>query len=834
MVKALMSARRFAPLFWAQFCSALNDNFLKNALGMLILFGLGTQVAAMDKETAAKLNTLAGVVFIAPFFFLSALGGQIADKFDKSRVAERIKFYEIPVALIAAAGFYLHSVPILFVALAGFGIVGALFGPVKYGILPDNLKTEELATGNALVEGATFLAILLGTIGGGIAITEAQSPELVVGIIMVLAVLSWLSARAIPRGTPAAPELRIEKNPFKSTFGLLREIKTDLRLRVGAHVTSWFWLVGIVALSLLPVLVKDKLGGTPLVYTAALVTFVVGIAAGSMLAARASHTRPNLALVPMGAVIMAAAAFAIAYLAWTTAPGAQPIALADLLGTPRALSLGLALFALAVGGGLFIVPSFAAVQSWAAADRRARVVAAVNVLNAAYMTVGGGLLAIAQSLNVDLSIIFGVIGALTLLSGILVMKFWGKEGVRDFGRLIFQIFYDLKVKGLENLPKAGEPTIIAPNHVSMLEAGMLHGVLPGHASFAVNTQIAEVKWIKPFLKLINAYVLDPTKPLATRGLVNTVKSGETIVIFPEGRITITGSLMKVYEGTGMIAEKADAWVVPVRVEGAERAKLWSYLRPTQIKKAWFPKVTLTFLPPVKLTVDPALKGKARRQAAGLALQDIMADSAVATANVERTLFEAFGDAARNRSTAKVAVQDPVGTKLSMKKLMVGAQVLGPKLMPFAGVGEAIGVMLPNSAGVTVVLRGAVGDRPRPGDDQLHVGYRQHQGDVCGGRDQDGADLADVHRARTARNAGGADGAARQTRLPRRYSHANYGTRQDWRRVARHETARCPQAGRSGRDPVHLRLGRRAERRGAVASQPADQHCAGHEPRRHQR
>ncbi|MEQ1650359.1 MAG: AMP-binding protein, partial [Hyphomicrobiaceae bacterium] len=394
---------------------------------------------------------------------------------------------------------------------------------------------------------------------------------------------------------------------------------------------------------------------------------------------------------------------ALAYVAFTVTPKAASLGLTDFILTRRALALGLSLFALAVGGGLFIVPAFAAVQSWAAVDRRARVVAAVNVLNASYMTVGGALLAVAQMLDAPLWILFGIIGLLTFGVAVLVIKVWGKEGVRDFGRLIFQMAYDLEVKGLENVPKPGLPTIIAPNHVSMLEAGMLHGVLPGHASFAVNTQIAEVKWIKPFLKLINAYVLDPTKPLATRGLVNTVKSGETIVIFPEGRITITGNLMKVYEGTGMIAEKADAWVVPVRVEGAERAKIWSYLRPTQIKKAWFPKVTLTFLPPVKLKVDAELKGKARRQAAGLALQDIMADTAVATAKVDRTLFEAFGDAVKTRSTAKVAVADPLGTKLSMKKLMIGAQVLGAKLTPYAGVGEPIGVMLPNSVGVTVVI-----------------------------------------------------------------------------------------------------------------------------------
>ena len=266
MFKDLMTSRRFAPLFWCQFCSALNDNFLKNALVMLILFGLGG-AGGVAGGHGPMLVTLAGIVFIAPFFILSALGGEIADRFDKAYVAARIKLAEIPIAALAAIGFYLHSVPILFVTLALFGMVAALFGPVKYGILPEKLQTAELPAGNALVEGATFLAILIGTIAGGIAVAEAKSPEIVVAVILALAVVSWTFARTIPAAGPAAPNLVITRNPWTSTFALLREIKGDQRLWGGAHIVSWFWVVGSVALSLLPAMVKDHIGGTEGVVT---------------------------------------------------------------------------------------------------------------------------------------------------------------------------------------------------------------------------------------------------------------------------------------------------------------------------------------------------------------------------------------------------------------------------------------------------------------------------------------------------------------------------------------------------------------------------------------
>src|SRR3974390_3086893 len=162
MLSTLMTSRRFAPLFWCQFFSAFNDNFLKNSLVFLILFKL----SGRDSEA---LITIAGAVLIFPYFILSAIGGEVADRFDKAFVAERLKLIEIGVAGIAVAGFWVHSIPLLFVALFLFGVIEALFGPIKYGILPDHLARSELPAGNALVEGATFIAILLGTLVGGIA-----------------------------------------------------------------------------------------------------------------------------------------------------------------------------------------------------------------------------------------------------------------------------------------------------------------------------------------------------------------------------------------------------------------------------------------------------------------------------------------------------------------------------------------------------------------------------------------------------------------------------------------------------------------------------------------
>jgi acyl-[acyl-carrier-protein]-phospholipid O-acyltransferase/long-chain-fatty-acid--[acyl-carrier-protein] ligase len=429
MFKELATSRRFAPLFWCQLCSALNDNFLKNALVMLILYGLGGGGSAVG-ESGPMLVTLAGVVFIAPFFILSALGGELADRYDKAEIAVRIKLAEIPIAGLAAIGFFLHSIPILFVTLGLFGIVAALFGPVKYGILPEKLTTAELPAGNAMVEGATFLAILIGTIAGGIAVKSATTPVLVVAMIVALAVVSWLFARAIPVARPAAPDLAITPNPWTSTVALLRDLRKDARLWSGGHIVSWFWLVGAVALSLLPTVVKDDIGGNEDVVTLGLATFVIGIAVGSWVAARASHGTPNLALVPLGAGLMALFSLVIALLCGLMTPGAASIGPYAVLGSAAGLSFLAALCGLAVAGGLFIVPAFAAVQAWSPEEARARVIASVNVMSAAYMVISGAVVAGLQALGASPAPLFAALGVLSLGAMLYVRRAWEAEGLR--------------------------------------------------------------------------------------------------------------------------------------------------------------------------------------------------------------------------------------------------------------------------------------------------------------------------------------------------------------------------------------------------------------------
>jgi acyl-[acyl-carrier-protein]-phospholipid O-acyltransferase/long-chain-fatty-acid--[acyl-carrier-protein] ligase len=690
-----MTSRRFAPLFWTQFFSAFNDNFLKNALVFLILFKIG----GADAEA---LIMLAGAVFIAPFFILSGLGGQLADRFDKAIVAQRLKLAEIGAAVIAVAGFSLQSVPVLFVALFLFGVIAALFGPIKYGILPDHLAREELPGGNALVEGATFIAILLGTIAGGIAAKGGGDPASFGALIILFALLCWGASLKIPATGEAAPSLHVDRNIFRSTGSLLKHLWGDRRLRWGGLVVSWFWLVGAVVLSLLPPLVKITLGGAEEAVTAYLAIFSVAIAVGSGLAAWLAHGRIILLPTLIGAVLLGVFALDLGWATFGVEPAAATARLEAVFSSARGIRIAVDLAGLAVAGGLFIVPAFAAVQVWAGPEQRARVIAAINVLNAAFMVAGALVFAGLQTLGVGTASLFLVIGVACLAVAAAIGRTLPTSGFRDLLSIVFRAFYRLEVRGAENFAKAGPNAIVALNHVSFLDAALALSLLPRDPVFAIDHGIAQRWWVRPFLKLTRAMPLDPTKPMATRTLINAVKSGETLIIFPEGRLTVTGSLMKVYDGAGLIADKSGVMVVPVHIDGLA-ATPFSRLSREQVRRRWFPRITVTVLEPVALAVDPALKGKHRRQAAGAALYGIMSDLIFRTTSTDRTVLCAVVDAAKVHGLGRIAVEDPVTGALTYKRLLVGASVLGRKLMPLVREGKPVGLMLPNANGAAVTL-----------------------------------------------------------------------------------------------------------------------------------
>ena len=444
----MMLSRRFAPLFWTQFLAAFNDNFLKNTLVFLILFKLAA-------EDAASLITLAGAIFIAPFLLLSALGGELADRFDKAAMAERLKLAEAGAAVIAVAGIAFSSIPVLMGALFLFGVGSALFAPVKYGILPDLRDKRELPRANAWVEGATFIAILAGTIVAGVASSGGVS-VLVFGPMMIaFAAACWLASRFIPRTGPAAPDLVIDANIFRSTWRLVREIRADTRLWRTALMASWFWLAGAIVMSVLPSMVKNGLGGNEMAVTACLAVFAVSIAVGSGVAAWMSAGRIVLLPAPAGAALMALFGFDLARTIWGLEAAETAATLGAFLAQPGTIRVAVDLAGLAVAGAFVAVPTFTALQAWAPEDRRARVVAAANVLSAGFMALGGGLVAAIQGAGVSIAEVLMGLAVLNGVAAWAMLRFLPTNPFRDFVSILFRAFLRLEIEGLGNDPLRG-------------------------------------------------------------------------------------------------------------------------------------------------------------------------------------------------------------------------------------------------------------------------------------------------------------------------------------------------------------------------------------------
>ncbi|MGV3552995.1 acyl-[ACP]--phospholipid O-acyltransferase [Rhizobium sp.] len=698
MQRNLMTSRHFAPLFWTQFLSAFNDNFLKNTLVFLIMFQMAAEGGA--------LVAAAGVIFILPFLALSAIGGELADKHDKAVIAERLKRSEILIAGLAVVGIALSSIWVLLVALFGFGVISALFGPIKYGILPDHLERKELPAANAWIEGGTFIAILTGTIAAAVSFHEGGSVWIFGPVMMGLAVACWFAASMIPKTGAKAPDLAIDKNVFRSSVTLVNELRADTRVWRSALMNCWFWFVGAFVMTMLPIMVKDILSGSEIVVPAYLAIFAVSIAVGSAIAGWMSAGRVVLLPAPVGTLIVALFGLDLAWNLWGLTSTTHAETISGFFAGENTIRVAVDLAGMAIGGAFLAVPTFSAMQAWAHEDRRARVIGAANVLSALFIVSGLGIVAGLQAIGLTVPAIVLILSVINLAVAWLMLVTLPTNPFRDLISIVFRAFMRLEVEGLENIKKAGKAPIIALNHVSLLDGALALAITEEEPTFAVDYKIAQAWWVRPFLKFAKFLPLDPTKPMATRSLIKVVQDGNPIGIFPEGRLTVTGTLMKVYDGAAMVADKTGSMVVPIRIDGLEKS-YFTYLNDDKVRRRWFPKVKVTILEPRKLEVDPELKGRNRRIAAGAALYQIMSDLMFQTSNTDATVMERVIETARDRGMGTLAVEDPVTGKLTYGKLLTGAAVLAGKFRKLFPNEDTLGVMLPNANGAAATLFGVM-------------------------------------------------------------------------------------------------------------------------------
>ncbi|MEG0244557.1 MAG: MFS transporter [Pseudomonas sp.] len=611
----LLRKRRFLPFFITQSLGAFNDNIFKQSLILAILYKL-----TIEGDRSIWVN-LCALLFILPFFLFSALAGQFGEKFNKDALIRAIKLGEIVIMAVGAVGFMTNHLELMLLALFAMGTHSALFGPVKYSIMPQALREEELVGGNGLVEMGTFLAILAGTIGAGVMMSSAQYAPVVSTAIVAIAVLGYLASRGIPRAAASSPEMRLDWNIFSQSWATLRlglgQTPAVSRSIVG---NSWFWFVGAIYLTQIPAYAKEWLYGDETVVTLILTVFSVGIALGSMLCEKLSGRKVEIGLVPFGSFGLTV--FGL-LLWWHSGGFPQNVQANDwlaVLGYGQAWWVLADILGLGVFGGFYIVPLYALIQSRTAENERARVIAANNILNALFMVVSAIVTIVLLSVaKLSIPELFLVVSLLNIAVNTYIFRIVPEFTMRFMIWLLGHSMYRVQHRDLQHIPDEGAALLVC-NHVSFVDALLIGGAVRRPIRFVMYYKIYRL----PVLNFI--FRTAGTIPITGRHedlqiyekafqrISQYLKDGELVCIFPEGKLTADGEMNEFKSGVTRILEETPVPVIPMALQG-----LWGSFFSRDPNKGIFhriwSRVTLVAGPP--LAVEQATPQALQEQVGAL-------------------------------------------------------------------------------------------------------------------------------------------------------------------------------------------------------------------------
>jgi len=573
----LLTTRRFLPFFLTQFFGAFNDNLFRNALVVSITFG-----AAASAGKAGILSNLAQGLFILPFFLFSALAGQLADKYEKSALIRQTRLAEVVLMFCAAAALYAQNIPILFGVLFLMGVLATIFGPLKYSLMPQHLRQSELVGGNALVDSGTFIAILIGTIAGGLleptsqlpaSVTPADKTNSAAIAIVVVALITYLCSRSIPRAEATDPALKINFNPFTATFEVIRFAGKTRAIFLSLLGISWFWLVGALILAQLPAYARDVLGGDKTVYTLLLAAFSIGTALGSLACERLSGHKVEIGLVPLGSIGMTVCLLDLYFEhPGATAAGAAVVSWTEFLAA-GSWDIALDCALIGVFGGLFIVPLYSLILQRSTESHRARIIACNNIMNAGFMVLAA-LLAIVwlEFLKFSIPQLFILAAVLNAIVAIYIYSLVPEFLMRFLSWILVNIMYRIKVHGLENIPEDG-PALIVSNHVSFMDALVIGGSVRRPVRFVMDHNIFKVPVLGFIFRTARAIPIAPAHEdmAALQKAFDQIDAefadGNIVCIFPEGKLTRSGEMSAFKKGVEKILERSPVPVIPMALRG---------------------------------------------------------------------------------------------------------------------------------------------------------------------------------------------------------------------------------------------------------------------------
>ncbi len=565
---SLLKQRRFAPFFLTQFLGAFNDNIFRNGLIILITFQ-GVRVFGMG---ASQLANVSGALFILPFFLFSATAGQLADKYEKSHLMRVIKAAEILLMVFAAIALASQMYSVLLFVLFLMGCQSTMFGPVKFAYLPQQLTTDELVGGNALVESGTYMAIIFGLIVGGISVSTNPANQYVLAACLIgVATLGYLASRTIPVTKAVDPDLRINWNVWTETRHIIGFAREDRSVFLSILGISWFWFFGSAVTLQIPAYTLEIINGNEQVTTSLLVAFAVGVGIGSLLCERMSDHRIELGLVPFGSIGLSLFAIDL-YFAQPVMQSEAVYSVGEFLKRPGSARVLFDLAMLGAFGGIYSVPLYAMIQQRADRLHLSRIIAANNIVNAIFMVAAAVFALLALNMGASIPQMFLFLALLNAVVAIYIYSLLPEFLMRFIAWVIINTLYRIRSQGLENIPDQG-PALLVCNHVSFVDALIIGGSVRRPVRFVMYHKIFQIPLLRFLFESAKAIPIASAKENASLlqhafdQIDDELAAGNLVCIFPEGGITRDGEIQPFRPGVEKIIARQAVPVIPISLGG---------------------------------------------------------------------------------------------------------------------------------------------------------------------------------------------------------------------------------------------------------------------------
>lgn len=686
--------------FYVQFLTVLNENILKNTSVILMNYFL-----YKNSNISLQFIMLYTIcIFTLPVMLLSCIGGQIVDKFNNYYLIRRIKTLELFLYGFTGMFLFFKNIILIYISLFIAGCFSALFNIIEFSHIPNIVDKSNLLKANGTIISAHFASILISIAIAYIGMIKYFGIFFVALVMPAVAYISYFFSKKLKYNDKIDnSSISINKNIFRSFGNTFKLLKRRVYIFFPVFGIGWFWFVSTMLLNQLIVFARNSVSHSELVAFSLISIFVLGISSGCFLCNRIFKSRIKASFTPLSAIIINIFTFRI-YRNSLKIENFQVDNIIDFLSMRINIKILFDIFIVAIVAGIYIVPLYASIQRNTKKVNRGRIFACVNLITAFFTLLSGIVFYSFSKINFYTVDVFLFISVANLIVGCYLLYIMPKQFLFLFAKWLIGYLFNVKVNGLENYENLeGKRAVIVANHQSFLDVVLITLFIEEDLNYAYEAKYAKVWWVKPFLRLVNSFPIDSSKPMALKSLINLVKSGKKVMIFPEGRITTTGAMMKVYEGPAMIAEKTGAEILPIRIEGAQFS-LFSRLK-NKIRRRLFPEISLSILPSKKIELAGELTARQRRVEAGNKLYNLMIELFYNTERSEETIVEAILRCRKNFGDKHIILEDINFNPMTYKGMFLKSFVMGNYLAKFTNNQEYVGILLPNSSATVLIFLG---------------------------------------------------------------------------------------------------------------------------------